>query len=192
MATIQNIKARQILDSRGNPTIEVDLFLDNNAFGRGAVPSGASTGTFEALELRDEGTSYFGKSVYNAIDNINNTIAKNICGMDFKTLKSLDNFLIELDGSDNKSNLGANTTLAASLAFAKCLASSEGHELYSFLGKGNTTPTDIGILGKIGANTYTGLVRDSAEQKFYLIDSVTLTSATPNDVNPLQISKAVL
>ena len=122
MATIQNIKARQILDSRGNPTIEVDLFLDNNAFGRGAVPSGASTGTFEALELRDNSTSYFGKSVYSAIDNINNTISKNVCGMNFDTLESLDDFLIELDGTNNKSNLGANSILGVSIAFAYALA----------------------------------------------------------------------
>ena len=137
MAIIQNIRARQILDSRGNPTIEVDLFLDNNAFGRGAVPSGASTGTFEALELRDQGKSYFGKSVYKAIDNINNTISNNICGMDFETLKSLDDFLIALDGTDNKSNLGANAILGVSIAFAYALADYKNITLYQLLLKRN-------------------------------------------------------
>ena len=137
MATIQNIKARQILDSRGNPTIEVDLFLDNNAFGRGAVPSGASTGTFEALELRDNSTSYFGKSVYSAIDNINNTISKNVCGMNFDTLESLDDFLIELDGTHNKSNLGANSILGVSIAFAYALADYNNVPLYQLLLKKN-------------------------------------------------------
>tara|TARA_B100001146_G_C16147719_1_gene419687 strand:+ start:32 stop:1327 length:1296 start_codon:yes stop_codon:yes gene_type:complete len=133
MAIIKNIKARQILDSRGNPTIEVDLLLEKNYFGRGAVPSGASTGTFEALELRDNKIDYCGKSVYKAIDNINNTIAKNICGVNFESSNSLDNFLIELDGTDNKSNLGANAILGVSIAFVYALAAYNNVPLYKLL-----------------------------------------------------------
>ena len=133
MAIIKNIKARQILDSRGNPTIEVDLLLEKNYFGRGAVPSGASTGTFEALELRDNKIDYCGKSVYKAIDNINNTIAKNICGVNFESSNSLDNFLIKLDGTDNKSNLGANAILGVSIAFVYALAAYNNVPLYKLL-----------------------------------------------------------
>ena len=133
MAIIKNIKARQILDSRGNPTIEVDLFLDNDSFGRGAVPSGASTGTFEALELRDNDKNYLGKSVYKAIDNIHNIIAKHICGVDFSSSESLDRFLIELDGTHNKSYLGANAILGVSIAFVYALANYHNVSLYQLL-----------------------------------------------------------
>jgi len=133
MAIIKNINARQILDSRGNPTIEVDVFLDNNICGRGAVPSGASTGTFEALELRDENQAYLGKGVSNAINNINNIISKHVCGVDFTSVESLDKLLIELDGTDNKSFLGANAILGVSIAFAYALANYHNMPLYKLL-----------------------------------------------------------
>ena len=133
MAIIKNIKARQILDSRGNPTIEVDLLLEGNFFGRGSVPSGASTGTFEALELRDNDNTYLGKSVYKAINNINSIIKKKVCGVDFPSHRSLDNFLIELDGTENKSNLGANAILGVSIAFVYALAKQCNVPLYKLL-----------------------------------------------------------
>ena len=134
MSKIKSIKARQILDSRGNPTVEVDMMLDCESFGRGVVPSGASTGSLEALELRDHDNSvYQGKSVYKAVDNINNEISKLIINnQDFKQ-DSFDKFLINLDGTENKNRLGANTILALSLAFAHANAKSKNLPLYKSL-----------------------------------------------------------
>lgn len=117
MSAIQNIFARQILDSRGNPTIEVDVLLEDDAFGRAAVPSGASTGSREALELRDDGNEYLGKSVQQAVQNVNGRIADALVGQDW-TQETLDRAMIELDGTENKSSLGANAILGVSLAFA--------------------------------------------------------------------------
>ena len=122
MAIIQKIQARQILDSRGNPTVEVDLILEDGSMGRASVPSGASTGTFEALELRDKESHFLGKSVFNAVDNINSLISKRVVGNAFENYRDLDNSLIELDGSNNKKNLGANAILGVSLAFVHALS----------------------------------------------------------------------
>ena len=106
---IKNIKAREILDSRGNPTVEVDVFLENGVFGRAAVPSGASTGEYEAAELRDNDKSRFsGKGVLNAVSNVNNEINKNLTGTDANNQIKVDNIMIDLDGTQNKSRLGAN------------------------------------------------------------------------------------
>ena len=130
MNKILNLNARQILDSRGNPTVEVDLLLQNNAHGRGVSPSGASTGALEALELRDgDDSKYMGKSVNIAVDNINNEIKNNVINQSF-TQESLDKLLIELDGTDNKKNLGANALLAVSLAYAHANAKSLDLPLY--------------------------------------------------------------
>ena len=130
MNKILNLNARQILDSRGNPTVEVDLLLQNNAHGRGISPSGASTGALEALELRDgDNSKYMGKSVNIAVNNINNIIKNNIINKSF-TQESLDSLLIELDGTDNKKNLGANAVLAVSLAYAHANAKSLDLPLY--------------------------------------------------------------
>jgi enolase len=132
MAKIKKIKARQILDSRGNPTVEVDLYTEDGKF-RAAVPSGASTGVYEALELRDEKLKKFnGKSVKSAVKNISK-IAKKIKGMDCEKQREIDNAMIELDGKDDKSNLGANAMLAVSLAVARAGASSAKKELYEYI-----------------------------------------------------------
>ncbi len=155
MPKITNIKARQIIDSRGNPTVECDIEFENSIFGRAAVPSGASTGVHEALELRDNDKSkYKGKGVLKAVGNINDTISNELVGKSFEDISSFDDFLLELDGTENKSNLGANATLAASLAFAKCLASSEGHELYSFLGKDNTMSLPVPMMNIINGGSH--------------------------------------
>ena len=120
MAKITNIKGRQVFDSRGNPTVEAEIFLDNNVKASAIVPSGASTGAFEAHELRDGNKDYFlGKSVLKAVNNINSLIAKNIKGQDVNDQKKIDQILLDLDNSENKKNLGANTILAVSLATAK-------------------------------------------------------------------------
>lgn len=134
MIKIKQIKGRQIIDSRGNPTCEADVLLDNGIIGRGAVPSGASTGKLEALELRDnQKENYHGKSVLNAINNINFEIASNIDRSTKYSQQSFDQFLIELDGTDNKERLGANAILAASIAFAKANALSSKIPLYQSL-----------------------------------------------------------
>jgi len=132
---ISQIKAREILDSRGNPTVEVDIELKGGAMGRAAVPSGASTGEYEAVELRDgDKGRYLGKGVSNAVKNVNEEIAPKIKGMDAAKQARLDDSLIELDGTENKSKFGANAILAVSLAAAKAAAAADGIPLYKYLG----------------------------------------------------------
>ena len=136
MATITSIHARQILDSRGNPTVEVDCTLSDGSFGRAAVPSGASTGTHEALELRDgDKKNYLGKSVHKAVENVNGPIATAIMGMDVADQRALDKTMIDLDGTPNKSNFGANAILGASMAVSRARAISEKLPLYKSLAK---------------------------------------------------------
>ena len=134
MEKIKNIYAREIIDSRGNPTVECDVELFDGSFGRAAVPSGASTGIHEALELRDgDENRYFGKGVKKAIQNINVTIKKKIINKEFEDYRSFDNDLLTLDGTENKSKIGANATLAASLAFAKSLSDHSSKSFFSFI-----------------------------------------------------------
>jgi enolase len=133
--TIVDVMAREILDSRGNPTVEVDVLLDDGSMGRAAVPSGASTGAYEAIELRDtKAKRYMGKGVLGAVKNVNEVIAPEILGMDAARQEELDAFMIELDGTANKSKLGANAILGVSLAAAKASAESAGLPLYRYLG----------------------------------------------------------
>ncbi|HAU67880.1 MAG TPA: phosphopyruvate hydratase [Gammaproteobacteria bacterium] len=131
MSKIKNIKARQILDSRGNPTVEADVWLDDGSFGRAVAPSGASTGSLEALELRDgDADRYLGKGVSKAVANVNNQIRSALIGTDAIDQRALDTKMIELDGTKNKSGLGANAILAVSLASSKAAAASQGLPLY--------------------------------------------------------------
>ena len=135
MSQIIGIRGRQILDSRGNPTVEVDVYTDQGAVGRAAVPSGASTGVHEACELRDGDKSlYLGKSVMQAVNNVNNVLNEELQGMFVSEQKAIDQKMIELDGTDNKSRLGANAILGVSLAVAKAAAQESGQELYRYLG----------------------------------------------------------
>ncbi len=143
MSTILNIHARQILDSRGNPTIEVDVVTDNGAFGRAAIPSGASTGVHEAVELRDNDKKfYMGKGVLQAVQNVNKVIAEEIQGMYVTDQVEIDQRMIELDGTPNKSKLGANAILGVSLAVANAAAQVTGQQLYRYIGgvSANTLP----------------------------------------------------
>jgi enolase len=134
-STIIDVTAREILDSRGNPTVEVDVLLDDGSFGRAAVPSGASTGAYEAIELRDtKAKRYLGKGVARAVKNVNEIIAPEVLGIDATMQEELDRFMIELDGTANKSKLGANAILGVSLAAAKAAADSAGLPLYRYLG----------------------------------------------------------
>jgi enolase len=134
VSQIEKVHARQVLDSRGNPTVEVELVLRSGATGRAAVPSGASTGEFEATELRDGGDAYLGKGVTRAVANVNGEIAQAIAGHDATDQAGLDRTLIELDGTPNKSRLGANAILGVSLAAAHAAAAEEGLALYRYLG----------------------------------------------------------
>lgn len=135
MPSIIDIYARQILDSRGNPTIEVDVILEDGTIGRAAIPSGASTGTYEAVELRDgDNASYLGKSVWKAVENVNEKIAEEIIGSECTDQTSIDLAMIELDGTENKSNLGANAILGVSLAVAKAAAEYYQMPLFKYIG----------------------------------------------------------
>ena len=134
MSTIKSVHAREILDSRGNPTVEVEVELDDKTIGRAAVPSGASTGAFEAAELRDGGSRYLGKGVQTAVNNVSKKIAPVVIGLDAQAQRDLDMKMIALDGSKNKSNLGANAILGVSLATARAVALSKNQSLFKYLG----------------------------------------------------------
>ncbi|WP_243471103.1 phosphopyruvate hydratase [Winogradskyella sp. MH6] len=142
MSIIVNVHARQILDSRGNPTVEVDVVTENGIMGRAAVPSGASTGEHEAVELRDGGDTYMGKGVLKAVENVNSTIAQELLGISVFEQNMIDQLMIEIDGTKNKSNLGANAILGVSLAVAKAAANELGMPLYRYVGgvSANTLP----------------------------------------------------
>ena len=146
MGLIEHVHSRQILDSRGNPTLEVDVYTSSGGFGRAAVPSGASTGIHEAVELRDADKGiYMGKGVLKAVNNVNTSIAKELRGIHVFDQMDIDQLMIDMDGSENKSNLGANAILGVSLACAKAAASELGRPLYSYLGgvKSNTLPVPM-------------------------------------------------
>ncbi|WP_276974237.1 phosphopyruvate hydratase [Flavobacterium filum] len=145
MSIIIKVHARQILDSRGNPTIEVDVITENGILGRAAVPSGASTGEHEAVELRDGGKAYMGKGVLKAVENVNTIIANEIMGTSVFEQNQIDKTMIELDGTPNKSNLGANAILGVSLAVAKAAANELGMPLYRYVGgvSANTLPVPM-------------------------------------------------
>src|SRR6056297_2620627 len=152
---ISDIKAREILDSRGNPTIEVEVILESGAFGRAAVPSGASTGENEALELRDgDKNRYLGKGVLNAVDNVNDIIAKELVGMDATDQVAVDNKLIELDGTKTKSKLGANAMLGVSLAVAKAASEFAGVPLYRYIGGTNAKNLPVPMMNIINGGSH--------------------------------------
>ncbi len=145
MSIIINIHARQILDSRGNPTVEVDVVTENGVMGRAAVPSGASTGEHEAVELRDGGDAYMGKGVSKAVNNVNSIISQELLGESVFDQNRIDQLMIDLDGTPNKSKLGANAILGVSLATAKAAASELGMPLYRYVGgvSANTLPVPM-------------------------------------------------
>jgi len=155
MSKIKKVIAREILDSRGNPTVECDIFLEDNSFGRAAVPSGASTGKHEAIELRDgDKNRYFGMGVLKAVKNINQKLSPHILNKNFDTFKTFDNFLIDFDGTDNKSGLGANATLAVSLAFAKSLGQQSQQPFFSFLSQCNDFLLPIPMMNIINGGSH--------------------------------------
>ena len=137
---ITNVKAREILDSRGNPTVEVDVILEDGTIGRASVPSGASTGTKEALELRDKEQRYNGLGVLKAVENVNGPLRDLVIGMDAYNQKEIDYAMIKLDGTENKSKFGANAILGVSMAALKASAIEAGLPLYKYIGDGTLLP----------------------------------------------------
>jgi enolase len=155
MSEIVDVYAREILDSRGNPTLEVEVFLESGAFGRAAVPSGASTGEREAMELRDGDKSrYLGKGVLQAVDNVNNVIAEEVIGMEAEDQVGIDMKMIELDGTEYKTNLGANAILGVSLAVAKAAAEEAGQPLYKYIGGVNARELPLPMMNIINGGAH--------------------------------------
>ena len=154
MSIIVSVHARQILDSRGNPTVEVDVMTENGFLGRAAVPSGASTGEYEAVELRDGGKSYMGKGVLKAVANVNDIIAEEIVGMDVFEQNLIDKTMIELDGTPNKSKLGANAILGVSLAVARAAAEELGLPLYRYVGGVSAHTLPVPMMNIINAGAH--------------------------------------
>ncbi|WP_440953123.1 phosphopyruvate hydratase [Methanococcoides sp. FTZ1] len=163
--TIEKVHAREILDSRGNPTVEVDVYT-GRGFGRASVPSGASTGSNEALELRDKDERYNGKGVLDAVENVNSTIAKELLGMDVRNQREIDELMIALDGTDNKMNFGANAILGVSMAVAKAAADSLGMPLYRYLGGTNAFALPVPTMNVLNGGKHAG--NDLSIQEFMI------------------------
>ncbi len=155
MSAIVDVVAREILDSRGNPTVEADILLESGVMGRAAVPSGASTGSREAIELRDgDSKRYLGKGVLNAVENVNTEIAEAIIGLDAEEQAFIDKTLVDLDGSDNKSRLGANAMLAVSMAVAKAAAEEAGLPLYRYFGGAGSMAMPVPMMNVINGGAH--------------------------------------
>ena len=154
MTKIKDIKARQIFDSRGYPTVEVDVITDNNLIGRAAVPSGASTGEHEAVELRDGGNDYMGKGVSMAVKNVNSTIRENLLGKSVFEQQELDNLMIDLDGTENKCILGANAILGVSLAISQAAAKSKNLPLYQYIGGNSAITLPVPMMNIINGGSH--------------------------------------
>lgn len=169
MSKIREIKSREVLDSRGNPTVEVDVILDNGILGRAIVPSGASTGSREALELRDQDKSrYLGKGVLKAVANVS-ILARELIGMDPASQKEIDNKMIALDGTENKSKFGANAILGISMAVAHAAAKASGKLLFEYLGEGQGTTLPVPMMNVLNGGAHAGW---STEMQEYMIAPV--------------------
>ena len=151
---IKKVKARQIFDSRSNPTVEAEVILENDISTLGAVPSGASTGSHEAVELRDGGNNYNGKGVLKAVENVNSTINSILCGKDAESIEQIDQLMIEADGTKNKSKLGANATLAVSIACAKAAARANNQPLYKFIGSNDAVTLPIPMMNILNGGAH--------------------------------------
>jgi len=154
MSLITDIKARQIFDSRGNPTVEVDILTEYGILGRAAVPSGASTGANEAIELRDGSDSYMGKSVFRAVQNVNEIISNELLGYEVSDQLGIDRLLIQLDGTDNKSKLGANAILGVSLAVAKAAAKESALPLYAYIGGAGAKTLPVPMMNIVNGGSH--------------------------------------
>ena len=178
MGQITGIHARQILDSRGNPTVEVDVVTESGYFGRAAIPSGASTGTHEAVELRDgDKTRYLGKGVLKAVDNVNSIIAKEIVGMHVLEQQYIDNAMIKLDGTENKAKLGANAILGVSLAVAHAAAQATGQPLYRYIGGVNARMLPIPLMNILNGGSHADNSIDFQEFMIMPVGAANFTEA---------------
>ena len=190
---IEDVYARQILDSRGNPTVEVDVKLTNGVKGRAAVPSGASTGIFEALELRDgDKSKYMGKSVQKAVDNVNNIIAPELIGEKASHQKEIDTFMIDMDGTENKSKLGANAILGVSLAVAKAAAKAYGMALYRYLGGINALTLPVPMMNIINGGAHADNNIDFQEFMIAPVGAESFSHAIEMGCNVFHTLKGVL
>ena len=174
---IKNIHARQILDSRGNPTLEVEIYLNDNIFGRASVPSGASTGEYEAIELRDNGNTYLGKSVEKAVENVNKDIADKIIGMDVSDIESIDMAMIEIDGSDNKGTLGANAILGVSMAAIHAAAAMKNEYIFQYLHNGSDFILPTPMINILNGGTHADNNIDIQEFMIFPIGAKSFSSA---------------
>ncbi len=154
MSKINKVIARQIFDSRGNPTVEVDVITDDGVLGRAAVPSGASTGEHEAVELRDGGPNYMGKGVLKAVSNVNNIISKEVIGLSVFDQEKVDSLMINIDGTPNKANLGANAILGVSLALAKAASNSKGISLHNYISKNSSNTLPVPMMNIINGGSH--------------------------------------
>tara|TARA_Y100000739_G_scaffold229164_1_gene242955 strand:- start:2489 stop:3769 length:1281 start_codon:yes stop_codon:yes gene_type:complete len=154
MSTIELIHARQILDSRGNPTLEVEVYTEKGAFGRAAVPSGASTGVHEAVELRDGGDKWMGKGVSKAVNNVNDILSDELHGLDITEQRMIDQLMLDIDGTENKSNIGANAILGVSLAVAKAAADTVRMPLYRYVGGKNTVTLPVPMMNILNGGSH--------------------------------------
>ena len=189
---IERLHGRELLDSRGNPTLEVDCVLVDGSFGRAVVPSGASTGQFEAVELRDGDQRYGGKGVVQAVDNVNTTIAPAVVGMDATDQRAIDAALLVLDGTDDKSNLGANALLGASLAVAKAAADSRLLPLYAYLGGPNAHLLPVPMMNIVNGGSHADSNVDFQEFMIAPVGAPTFAEAVRAGAEVYQALKGVL
>jgi enolase len=177
MTAIVEVVAREILDSRGNPTVEADVLVESGAMGRAAVPSGASTGSREAIELRDgDAQRYLGKGVQKAVDHVNTEICEAILGLDVSEQAHIDNLLVELDGTENKSRLGANAILAVSVACARAAAEESGLSLYRYFGGSGPRRMPVPQMNVVNGGAHANNSLDM--QEFMIIPAGSPRSAT--------------
>ena len=192
MSIIEGIIGRQVLDSRGNPTVEVEVELDSGAVGRAIVPSGASTGAFEAAELRDGGDTWNGKGVGNAVDHVNGEIADAILGLDAVDQRDLDAVMLEVDGTDNKGRLGANAILGVSLAVAKAAASEVGLPLYRYVGGPNACVLPVPMMNVINGGEHADNNVDFQEFMFMPVGAASFSEALQWGVECYHVLKGLL
>lgn len=193
MSLITDVYAREVLDSRGNPTVEVEVWTELDAYGRAIVPSGASTGAFEAVELRDnEKDRYLGKGVLKAVENVNNIIAEEIIGMDVFDQVGIDSLLIELDGTDNKGKLGANAILGVSLAVAKAAADELGIPLYQYIGGVNAKVLPVPMMNILNGGEHADNNVDIQEFMVMPVGAVNFREALRMGTEVFHNLKAVL
>ena len=192
MPRIITVRARQILDSRGNPTVEVDVVADDGSMGRAAVPSGASTGEYEAVELRDGGDDWMGKGVRTAVGNVNDAIADGVQGMDLFDQAALDATLLEIDGTDNKNRLGANALLGVSLAVARAAAVAAGLPLYAYLGGANARRLPVPMMNILNGGRHADNSVDFQEFMVMPVGAESFSEGLQMGVETFHHLKAVL